>query len=399
MRSGFFNSNISGYDDLGNPIYDRAEEASFFAEFFAAFIGNGVYPNPSTGMQVVENSTLGALVKPGKCFIDGYFGKVVPGGEEVRFDVADQNLPRIDRVVARWDLQEREVELHVLKGIASVNPVAPELTRNSNVYELGIADVRIEKGVSVVTQANITDTRLNPSLCGVVTGVVQQLDTSTLFDQYLSWFEERKSEAGEDYKSWFEGFTMPSEAQFLTWFENVKDQLSEDAAGNLQQQIDDLKVAMKNAVELMHPIGSVYTSLSDSTNPAKLFGFGRWERIKDKFLYALGDSGAVGEIGGSLTHNHTQAGSTGGTRLTVNQIPNHMHGLEGWTVLWGQGKRDTYIDAHMLYGVTPANNPYMCRNSTLGIGGGQPHSHTLSSTNEASSLPPYIKAYMWVRVA
>lgn len=72
MRSGFFNSNITGYDEVNNPIYDRAEEASFFAEFFAAFIGNGVYPNPSTGMQVVENSSLGVLVKPGKCFINGW---------------------------------------------------------------------------------------------------------------------------------------------------------------------------------------------------------------------------------------------------------------------------------------------------------------------------------------
>ena len=43
---------------IGNPIYDRAEEASFFAEFFTSFLGNGVYPNPSTGMQVLANSGL-----------------------------------------------------------------------------------------------------------------------------------------------------------------------------------------------------------------------------------------------------------------------------------------------------------------------------------------------------
>lgn len=161
----------------------------------------------------------------------------------------------------------------------------------------------------------------------------------------------------------------------------------------------DFEVNMKKVIQALYPIGSVYMNLRDGTSPEELLGFGRWERIKDKFLYALGDSGAVGETGGSLIHNHTQAGSTGSTRLTVDQIPNHIHRLEGWMVLWGEGKRDTYIDAHMLYGVTPANNPYMCGNSTLGAGGGQPHSHTLSSTGEASSLPPYIKAYMWVRVA
>ncbi len=241
MRSGFFNSNITGYDELGNPIYDRAEEASFFAEFFAAFIGTGVYPNPSTGMQVVENSTLGVLVKPGKCFINGYFGMVEPGGETVVFEIADSNLPRIDRVVARWDLQIRDVILYVLKGVPAVNPVAPELTRNSNVYEIGLADVRIEKNVSVITQANITDTRLNRSLCGIVTGVIEQVDTTSLFNQYLSWFEAMKQQSDMDYQKWFNGFTTPSEVAFKNWFDNLKVQLSGDVAGNLQNEIDDLQ--------------------------------------------------------------------------------------------------------------------------------------------------------------
>lgn len=81
MRSGFFNSVITGYDDCGNPIYDRAEEASFFAEFFADFLGNGVYPNPSTGLQVIADTGTTVRVQPGACFIKGYRGKVEEGGE------------------------------------------------------------------------------------------------------------------------------------------------------------------------------------------------------------------------------------------------------------------------------------------------------------------------------
>lgn len=48
MRSGFFNSEITGYDGEGMPIFDRAEDAEFYAEYFNSFIGNGVFPNPST---------------------------------------------------------------------------------------------------------------------------------------------------------------------------------------------------------------------------------------------------------------------------------------------------------------------------------------------------------------
>ena len=53
MRSGFFNSEIIGYDAENMPVYDRAEEASFFAKYFSQFISNGVFPNPSTNMQVL----------------------------------------------------------------------------------------------------------------------------------------------------------------------------------------------------------------------------------------------------------------------------------------------------------------------------------------------------------
>lgn len=240
MRSGFFNSNIIGYDEYGNPQYDRAEDAAFFAAFFAAFIGNGVYPNPSDGMQVIENSNLGVLIKPGKCFINGYFGLVEEGGETLSFETADTTLSRIDRVVARWDLQSRDINLFIVKGNPASSPVAPELTRNSNIYELGLADVKIPANATVITQANITDLRLNASLCGVVVGVIEQIDTTTLFNQYQAWFKERQAQADSDYQEWFDGFATPSEAEFETWFEQIKGQLSEDAAGNLQNQIEDL---------------------------------------------------------------------------------------------------------------------------------------------------------------
>lgn len=232
----------------GNPIYDRAEEASFFAEYFASFIGNGVYPNPSVGMQVIANGGLELLVQPGKCFIKGYFGVVEEGGETVRLESSDTSYNRIDRVVARLTIEERKIKLAVLKGIPASTPVATDLTRNSNIYEICLADVAVNKNASVITQANITDTRLNSSICGIVSGVIEQVDTTTLFEQYKKWFEEQQSKANTDYQKWFDGFTIPSEEEFTNWFNNIKEKLSEDAAGNLQNQINDLKTHASVAV-------------------------------------------------------------------------------------------------------------------------------------------------------
>ena len=74
MRSGFFNSEIIGYDAENMPVFDRAEEASFFAKYFSQFISNGVFPNPSTNMQILETEGMKVKVEKGVCYINGYMG-------------------------------------------------------------------------------------------------------------------------------------------------------------------------------------------------------------------------------------------------------------------------------------------------------------------------------------
>ena len=76
MRSGFFNSEIIGYDAENMPIFDRAEEASFFAKYFSQFISNGVFPNPSTNMQVLADTGMQIKISAGVCYVNGYMGWV-----------------------------------------------------------------------------------------------------------------------------------------------------------------------------------------------------------------------------------------------------------------------------------------------------------------------------------
>ena len=76
MRSGFFNSEIIGYDAENMPVFDRAEEASFFAKYFSQFISNGVFPNPSTNMQVLATEGMQVKVDIGVCYMNGYMGWV-----------------------------------------------------------------------------------------------------------------------------------------------------------------------------------------------------------------------------------------------------------------------------------------------------------------------------------
>lgn len=248
IRSGFFNS-VNG---------DRKYDASRFAEYFASFIGNGVFPNPSDSLQVIANNNMTITVKPGKAWINGYI-LINDDDYILALDPADGVLNRIDRIVARYDVVDREIRLEVKKGTFASSPVAPTLQRDADAYELGLADVYIAAGVVSVTQANITDLRFNTELCGIVHGIVEQVDTTTLFSQYQSWYNRVTEEAETDIEAikqqfqddinqflqnwhdWFVNITGEKEEEFDTWFNGIKEVLNESTAGNLLNLIENHK--------------------------------------------------------------------------------------------------------------------------------------------------------------
>lgn len=238
IYSGIFNS-VNG---------DRKYNAWWFAKYFATFIGNGVFPNPSSNLQVAAYQNMKVVVKPGSGWIDGYF--IFSDGDHVlSLDVADGVLKRIDRVVMRLNHLTRKIEIVVKKGTFASSPVAPALQRDTDAYELALADVLINNGATQITQANITDQRLNSTLCGIVHGTVNQVDTTTIFNQYQSWFNDIKgSVAGE-----LVAFQEIQEQEFLTWFESIKDILDGDVAANLAARIASLEQGLANHIaEVSH---------------------------------------------------------------------------------------------------------------------------------------------------
>lgn len=216
-RCGFFDANLAG------DAYDRVYLASQFAAYFASFIGNGVYASKSDKLQVVEQDLQGMAVSvlSGQGWINGYWYENTES-ISLAIDIADGVLSRIDSIVLRLGFFERNMWLAVKKGTPATNPLAPDLTRNSDYYELQLATINIPAGSTKITQAQITDTRMNQDVCGWVTGVVDQLDTTTLFNQFDAWYSEH---------------TALWQERFNEWFETIQDQLSGDVAAKLQSQI------------------------------------------------------------------------------------------------------------------------------------------------------------------
>lgn len=242
MRSGFFNSEIIGYDAENMPVFDRAEEASFFAKYFSTFISNGVFPNPSTNMQVLAADDMKVKVSTGVCYINGYMGWVEH--DEV-FEIEESGIqPRIDRIVARLDFSDRSINLFVKKGETAGNPIAPDVQRDYDIYEIAIADVRVNGNAIEMTQEVITDLRLNTELCGIVANQLQHVDTTTIFNQYLDWLKRIMQEGEKDLER--------LESEFITnfnkWFETVEYILDGDAAGHLLNLINEKSLKCKTVI-------------------------------------------------------------------------------------------------------------------------------------------------------
>ena len=175
---------VTKLGDDGLPIYDRPYVSSDLREVYANFFSNGVFMDDSTSLQVMTaTGGMNVYVKAGTCHINGAFG-VEHEQRTLQLDAASASLDRIDTIVARLDLaiEARSLDLYVVKGTPAADPVRPSLTRNETVWELGLADVYLPKGIANISQGRISDTRLETQRCGAVTPFVE-FDTTTLFEQ------------------------------------------------------------------------------------------------------------------------------------------------------------------------------------------------------------------------
>ena len=289
--------------------HDRVYKAEDWAWYFATFIANGIFPKPSNGLQVIAHNGMEIRINVGYAFINGYAFRN-PAPKSITLDNAEGALHRVDRVVVRWDAPQRDVYIAILKGIPSAKPVAAAVTRNTEIWELALADIYVGKGVTRIQTANITDQRFNSAVCGIVTGTVEEIDasvltkqfndffntysqavldefsvykqdmekylkeiagiyneyvsrTESLFTEYESKFSDRYTtfentldnwdtellKAYTDFMAKITLFQSEAEGEFNTWFEDIKGKLGEDAAGKLQLEIDGLTAAVQELAQ------------------------------------------------------------------------------------------------------------------------------------------------------
>jgi hypothetical protein len=165
IRSGLFDSTEVVEEISGFPRGDKAQTADFFAAYFSSFISNGIYITPATSFQVLPQSGLTVRVRPGRCFINGYFA--------IDDEAEDKTFPQDSAAHEYWLVLRLDLADGSIKKVWITDPSPGALpVRNAVIYDLAVARVSVGAGVSTITDGMITDLRADPAYCGRVKSLV-----------------------------------------------------------------------------------------------------------------------------------------------------------------------------------------------------------------------------------
>lgn len=306
------------FDEHGWPQLDRGVTSEVLRKVLRSYYTNGVFGiSDSNCLQVFAPSDGSATVKvkPGVCLINGATGYTE---EAISLDLTagDASLPRIDTVVARLNdnTDYRAIYLDIIIGTPATTPQAPALTQSDSIWEIGLANIRRAANSTVITDSNITDTRADTSRCGYVTAI-NEIDTESLMQQLNAYYDEFVEQCTDDYndsRATYLGqcnalvqaiteFTTATEADILAWFDGMKDQLSEDAAINLQVQINQItENEFLEKYGLVNKVTSIIKNADGSTQ---------------QIVEASSDE----QITATTTFTRDSSGST--TRITTDVVP------------------------------------------------------------------------------
>ena len=185
--------------------------------------------------------------------------------------LADPSLPRIDRIIMRYDAGARAASLQVLQGTASSTPTAPAISRTELIYDLCLAEIARPAGSTSITTGQITDTRLDEALCGIVRDGVTGIPTDELLAaarERIATLEENASNSAAAAKDSAEA-AKSSETKSAASEKNAK-----DSETNAQRALQDTETkhtaALKDIAQARTAaLNDVAASTKTATTAAK----------------------------------------------------------------------------------------------------------------------------------
>lgn len=214
VTSGFFDS-VDG---------DRKYDAEQMTNYFEGLVSDGIYQNIGDAFVIrATGEGLNITVGTGRALCKTHW---IKNDAAATFTLSPANVqnPRIDSVFLRYSSVSRTVEIVIVEGTPGNSPVAPQPTRSETVWDLFVGSITVASNATVLTQSAIHDYR-GSSSCPWVTGLIKQVDTSELFLQYETAYEEQLEEL-EQKQAEFDQYMENKETQFNNWFSTLTQELS-----------------------------------------------------------------------------------------------------------------------------------------------------------------------------
>ena len=177
---------------LDGPLYSAQDIATYLCTRTS-----GVY-SKETNYAVTITGARQLTVAPGLAWInyDDFAGVSVCSRAPVALTVpeADATLPRKDRVVLQFDTDANLTALKLKPGTPAADPQPPAIQQNHRTYELGLAVLSVPAGTAAITSADLTDTRADEDVCGVMRDSVTGIPTAQLQAQALAIMTQLSTE-------------------------------------------------------------------------------------------------------------------------------------------------------------------------------------------------------------
>lgn len=233
------NKEMEKSSENGMFLDGRDYTASELYKTIALLVGNGVYSNELTPTATNENMTI--THGTGHAWINGV---VYMNSTPFVLDIAtaDGSLNRYDSLMLRLNLSINEVYAIIVQGAYATTPQPPACTRNAETFDLKICDIYVPAGCTKITQDQITDTRLDSSVCGVPVFPVEHLDMTSFYRQISADLLKFREDEEAGFAAWVAEQEDTNMATMTDLVEAVRDTSDESRAEILAllQQLNTL---------------------------------------------------------------------------------------------------------------------------------------------------------------
>ena len=226
VTSGFYNG----------LSHDRKYNAVQMSSLFDGIINDGIFQSVGTYFTVTASSGFTVKVGIGKAWFNSHW---IQNDAILPLTLSDPEvvLARIDAVIIEVNTTDsvRAGSIKILKGTPASSPVNPKLTNDDYVHQHALCYIYRKANETAITQSGITN-MIGTDSCPFITAILETASIDSLLGQWQDQLDQ---------------FVASEESDFTAWFDNVKVQLTTDAAGNLQVQIDGITALLSKDIDAL----------------------------------------------------------------------------------------------------------------------------------------------------